>query len=78
MPAEIFIASKEGMEYDPRTLGALADVVDCDIRSALNTLQFVHSKGQKLTSTSINALAVDRAAALCAARGVAFATISTD
>lgn len=42
-----FITSKEGMECDPRTLGALADVVDMDIRSALNTLQFVHSKGQR-------------------------------
>jgi chromosome transmission fidelity protein 18 len=42
-----YIAGREGMEYDPRTLGALADVVDMDIRSALNTLQFVHNKGQK-------------------------------
>lgn len=42
-----YICQHEGMEFEPRTLGALADGVDMDIRSALNTLQFVHSKGQK-------------------------------
>lgn len=54
------VARNEGMDVDARTLGALADIVDCDIRSALNTLQFVHSKGQKLTAAALNSLAVGR------------------
>ena len=54
------VARNEGMDVDARTLGALADIVDCDIRSALNTLQFVQSKGQKLTAAALNSLAVGR------------------
>jgi DNA polymerase III delta prime subunit len=55
-----YIASQEGMTYEPRTLAALADVVEMDIRSALNTLQFVHSRGAKLTAATINGLSVGR------------------
>lgn len=55
-----YIATREGMQYDPRTMGALADVVDMDIRSALNTLQFVHNKGQRLTANLLNNLAIGR------------------
>ena len=55
-----YVARSEAMEVDARTLGALADIVDCDIRSALNTLQFVHTKGEKLTAASLNSLAVGR------------------
>lgn len=60
------ITKNEGMDVDARTLGALADVVDCDIRSALNTLQFVHTRatpgiiGPKLTSAMLNSLALGR------------------
>lgn len=41
------VARSEGVDADSRTLAALADVTEMDIRSALNTLQFVHSKGHK-------------------------------
>ncbi len=54
------VSRSEGMEVDARTLGALSDIVECDIRSALNTLQFVHSRGQKLTAGVLNGLAVGR------------------
>jgi len=55
------VSRNEGLDVDTRTLGALADLTDCDIRSALNTLQFVHSRGTtKLTATHLNALALGR------------------
>jgi chromosome transmission fidelity protein 18 len=55
-----FVARNEGMDVDSRTLGALADLTDCDIRSALNTLQFVHSRGSKLTASVLNSLSLGR------------------
>jgi len=55
-----YIVSNEGMQVESRVLAALAESVDFDIRSALNTLQFVHSKGHKMTAGLLNSMAIGR------------------
>lgn len=42
-----YICRHEHVDYDQRALSMLCDLVDNDIRSALNTLQFVHTREQR-------------------------------
>eukprot|EP00850_Spirogloea_muscicola_P010707 SM000064S19729 [mRNA] locus=s64:153757:161302:- [translate_table: standard] len=44
-----YICEVEGFKVDARALTALASHTECDIRSCLNTLQFLHSKRSSLS-----------------------------
>ncbi|XP_016360349.1 chromosome transmission fidelity protein 18 homolog [Sinocyclocheilus anshuiensis] len=53
------IARRHGMKADTGTLMALCEKTDNDIRSCINTLQFLHSRGQKhLDQRSVNSVSV--------------------
>ncbi|XP_048235422.1 chromosome transmission fidelity protein 18 homolog isoform X3 [Ricinus communis] len=53
-----FICKKEGMKVSSIALTALADYAECDIRSCLNTLQFLHNKKQSLHMLEIGSQVV--------------------
>ncbi|XP_050964533.1 chromosome transmission fidelity protein 18 homolog [Labeo rohita] len=53
------ITRRQGMKADTGTLMALCEKTDNDIRSCINTLQFLHSRGQKhLDQRSVNSVSV--------------------
>ncbi|KAL1282730.1 hypothetical protein QQF64_001533 [Cirrhinus molitorella] len=53
------ITRRQGMKADTGTLMALCEKTDNDIRSCINTLQFLHSRGQKhLDHRSVNSVSV--------------------
>jgi len=52
------ICKAERMAFDQRALDALCDMVENDIRSCLNTLQFIHSRKIKLTERVLHSLAI--------------------
>uniref|UniRef100_A0A9J8CE97 Chromosome transmission fidelity protein 18 homolog n=1 Tax=Cyprinus carpio carpio TaxID=630221 RepID=A0A9J8CE97_CYPCA len=53
------ITRRQGMKADTGTLMALCEKTDNDIRSCINTLQFLHRRGQKhLDQRSVNSISV--------------------
>ncbi|XP_065110325.1 chromosome transmission fidelity protein 18 homolog [Paramisgurnus dabryanus] len=53
------ITRRQGMKADTGTLMALCEKTDNDIRSCINTLQFLHSRGQKhLDQRSVSSMCV--------------------
>uniref|UniRef100_A0A673ME61 Chromosome transmission fidelity protein 18 homolog n=1 Tax=Sinocyclocheilus rhinocerous TaxID=307959 RepID=A0A673ME61_9TELE len=53
------ITRRQGMKADTGTLMALCEKTDNDIRACINTLQFLHSRGQKhLDQRSVNSVSV--------------------
>ncbi|NP_001103572.2 chromosome transmission fidelity protein 18 homolog [Danio rerio] len=53
------ISRRQGMKADTGTLMALCEKTDNDIRSCINTLQFLHSRGQKhLDQRSVSSMCV--------------------
>ncbi|PSS24093.1 Chromosome transmission fidelity protein [Actinidia chinensis var. chinensis] len=55
-----YICNKEGLKTSSIPLAALAEYTDCDIRSCLNTLQFLHKKKETLNVLEINSQVVGR------------------
>ncbi|KAK8548044.1 hypothetical protein V6N12_060971 [Hibiscus sabdariffa] len=55
-----YICNKEGMKTSSIALTALAEFTDCDIRSCLNTLQFLHKKKEALNVMDISSQVVGR------------------
>lgn len=55
-----YICIKEGLKTSSIALTALAEYTDCDIRSCLNTLQFLHKKKEPLNVLEINSQVVGR------------------
>lgn len=52
------ICNKEGLRADTQTVMALCNLADHDIRSCLNTLQFIKRKGKVLTADMLASTAV--------------------
>nr|XP_017215856.1 PREDICTED: chromosome transmission fidelity protein 18 homolog isoform X1 [Daucus carota subsp. sativus] len=55
-----YICSKEGMKASSIALTALAEYTECDIRSCLNTLQFLNRKKETLNMIEISSQVVGR------------------
>ncbi|KAJ6713084.1 P-LOOP CONTAINING NUCLEOSIDE TRIPHOSPHATE HYDROLASES SUPERFAMILY PROTEIN [Salix purpurea] len=55
-----YICNKEGIKTSSIALSALADYTECDIRSCLNTLQFLNKKRQVLNVLEISSQVVGR------------------
>ncbi|GLT97836.1 hypothetical protein SLE2022_153820 [Rubroshorea leprosula] len=55
-----YICNKEGMKTSSIALTALAEYTDCDIRSCLNTLQFLNKKKEALNVMEISSQVVGR------------------
>ncbi|WOL00712.1 chromosome transmission fidelity protein [Canna indica] len=55
-----FICLKEGFRTSTSALSALAEYTDCDIRSCLNTLQFLNKKKEALNILEIGSQVVGR------------------
>ncbi|KAL7081345.1 hypothetical protein ACP275_14G034300 [Erythranthe tilingii] len=55
-----YICNKEGVKTSSIALTALAEYTECDIRSCLNTLQFLNKKKQVLNVLEISAQVVGR------------------
>ncbi|KAM6544710.1 hypothetical protein CsatB_025446 [Cannabis sativa] len=55
-----YICNKEGMKTSSIGLTALADYTECDIRSCLNTLQFLHKKKESLNVLEVGSQVVGR------------------
>ncbi|KAM7259687.1 hypothetical protein ACFE04_015428 [Oxalis oulophora] len=55
-----FICNKEGMRTSSIALTALAEYTECDIRSCLNTLQFLNKKKEALDVMGISSQVVGR------------------
>ncbi|KAL5542552.1 hypothetical protein UlMin_010262 [Ulmus minor] len=53
-----YICNKEGMKTSSIALTALAEHTECDIRSCLNTLQFLHKKKEALNVLEISSQVV--------------------
>ncbi|PON63766.1 ATPase, AAA-type, core [Parasponia andersonii] len=53
-----YICNKEGMKTSSIGLTALADYTECDIRSCLNTLQFLHKKKEALNVLEVSSQVV--------------------
>ncbi|XP_021896934.1 chromosome transmission fidelity protein 18 homolog [Carica papaya] len=51
-----YICNKEGMKTSSSALAALADYTECDIRSCLNTLQFLNKKKENLNMVRVFSL----------------------
>ncbi|KAI8064610.1 P-loop containing nucleoside triphosphate hydrolase protein [Gongronella butleri] len=49
-----FICQSEGLDTDLRTLSLLCDMTDGDVRSCLNTLQFIRSKSSSFDKDMLN------------------------
>ncbi|WVQ77322.1 hypothetical protein IAR50_007006 [Cryptococcus sp. DSM 104548] len=49
------ICSKEGLQSDSRSLNSLVDITSGDVRSCLNTLQFIKSRSNAVTEEAIRA-----------------------
>ncbi|KAA3455738.1 chromosome transmission fidelity protein 18-like protein [Gossypium australe] len=54
------VVSREGMKTSSIALTALAEFTECDIRSCLNTLQFLHKKNETLNVVDISSQVVGR------------------
>ncbi|KAJ7546189.1 hypothetical protein O6H91_08G029300 [Diphasiastrum complanatum] len=54
------ICHKESYKANPRALTALAEHTECDIRSCLNTLQFLHRKNEDLKTLDVASQIVGR------------------
>eukprot|EP00897_Mesotaenium_endlicherianum_P008791 jgi/Mesen1/7940/ME000422S07100 len=54
------ICQEEGFKVEPRALTALALHTECDIRSCLNTLQFLHRNGKALRADDVGAQVIGR------------------
>lgn len=52
------VCAEEGLTADSRSLTKLAEVTGCDIRSCLNTLQFIKSRSPVLTEAMVKLAAV--------------------
>lgn len=52
------VCAEEGLTADSRSLTKLAEVTGCDIRSCLNTLQFIKSRTPVLTEAMVKLAAV--------------------
>ncbi|KAI8003134.1 hypothetical protein LOK49_LG08G02465 [Camellia lanceoleosa] len=55
-----YICNKEGLKASSIALTALAEYTECDIRSCLNTLQFLHKKKETLNMLEISSQMVGR------------------
>ncbi|CAL1384459.1 unnamed protein product [Linum trigynum] len=55
-----YICNKEGMKTNAIALAALAEYTECDIRSCLNTLQFLNGKQKALNVLDIGSQVVGR------------------
>ncbi|KAM7462045.1 hypothetical protein LguiA_030166 [Lonicera macranthoides] len=55
-----YICSKEGLKTSSIALTALAQYTECDIRSCLNTLQFLNKKKETLSALEISSQVVGR------------------
>ncbi|KAL8122027.1 uncharacterized protein LOC141659384 [Apium graveolens] len=55
-----YICTKEGMKASSIALTALAEYTECDIRSCLNTLQFLNKKKETLNMIDISSQVVGR------------------
>ncbi|KAF9611196.1 hypothetical protein IFM89_027510 [Coptis chinensis] len=55
-----YICHKEGFKTTSISLAALAEYTECDIRSCLNTLQFLNKKKQKLNLLEIGSQVIGR------------------
>ncbi|XAR62771.1 hypothetical protein NMG60_11017642 [Bertholletia excelsa] len=55
-----YVCKKEGLKTSSIALTALAEYTDCDIRSCLNTLQFLHKKKENLNMLEISSQVVGR------------------
>lgn len=55
-----YICNKEGMKASSIALTALAEYTECDIRSCLNTLQFLNMKKETLNVMEISTQVVGR------------------
>ncbi|XP_030463375.1 uncharacterized protein LOC115683090 [Syzygium oleosum] len=55
-----YICNKEGMKTSANSLTALAEYTECDIRSCLNTLQFLNKKKESLNVVDISSQVVGR------------------
>lgn len=55
-----YICNKEGMKTSSSALAALADYTECDIRSCLNTLQFLNKKKENLNMLEVSSQVVGR------------------
>ncbi|KAL7177426.1 hypothetical protein ACSBR2_030732 [Camellia fascicularis] len=55
-----YICNKEGLKASSIALTALAEYTECDIRSCLNTLQFLHKKKEALNMLEISSQMVGR------------------
>ncbi|KAL1923537.1 uncharacterized protein VTP21DRAFT_8517 [Calcarisporiella thermophila] len=54
------ICDREGLTVDMRTLSALCEMTDCDIRSCLNTLQFFKENDTPLTMAMLSETSIGR------------------
>ncbi|KAL2923389.1 Chromosome transmission fidelity protein 18-like protein [Bienertia sinuspersici] len=54
------ICNKEGMKTSSIALTALAEYTECDIRSCLNSLQFLHKKKESLNLVAISSQVIGR------------------
>lgn len=55
-----YICNREGMKTSSTALTALAEYTGCDIRSCLNTLQFLHKKKESLNLVSLSSQVIGR------------------
>lgn len=55
-----YICNKEGMKMSSIALTALAEYTECDIRSCLNTLQFLNKKNETLNVLEVGSQVVGR------------------
>ncbi|KAE8076222.1 hypothetical protein FH972_014885 [Carpinus fangiana] len=55
-----YICNKEGMKTSSIALTALAEYTECDIRSCLNTLQFLNKRNKTLSALEISSQVVGR------------------
>lgn len=55
-----YICSREGMKTSSIALTALAEYTECDVRSCLNTLQFLHKKKESLDLVALSSQVIGR------------------
>uniref|UniRef100_A0A0D9VS94 AAA+ ATPase domain-containing protein n=1 Tax=Leersia perrieri TaxID=77586 RepID=A0A0D9VS94_9ORYZ len=55
-----YICKKEGFKTSPIALSALAEYTECDIRSCLNTLQFLNKKREALNISGFDSQVIGR------------------
>lgn len=55
-----YICNREGMKISSTALTTLAEYTECDIRSCLNTLQFLHKKKETLNLVALSSQVIGR------------------